>query len=121
MNNGVLWARAPSHRRSTLPPGVAWGTSREVAKSATKALRFVAVWWVGRWMVLGKGESRRRRPDLSGGCHSGGRRILVMLRAGQMMMGAVPRRMKVRNSFSIGDWKPPMKVRLALRKAKARS
>ena len=38
-NTGVPFARASSHKRSTLPPGVARGTSREVAKSATRVLR----------------------------------------------------------------------------------
>lgn len=57
VQTGVPCARACWHRRSTLPPGVAWGTRREVARLATRVLRAVAIWWVGRWMLSAKQES----------------------------------------------------------------
>jgi hypothetical protein len=44
-----------------------------------------------------------------------------MLRAGQITMGWAPRSRSRRHSFSIGEWKPPMTVTSASRRAQTAS
>ena len=76
---------------------------------------------VGRRRLSGKVERSRRRPAVRGWCQGRGMRMLARPRAGQIMTdgegGAVwPGwdagwcRSSSRNSFSMGDWKPPMRV-----------
>ena len=72
-------------------------------------------------MLSGKVERSRRRPAAKGSRQGRGMRMLVRPRAGQIMTdgeggAARPgwcegwRRSSSRNSFSMGDWKPPMRV-----------
>lgn len=100
--SGICQAFTRRESFSKCPPGVAWATRTSSARAATNSFRLLASSAVTRLALRAKAERIKRRPAVRGSRHSGGTRC-GNKRAGQMMMGCVPRKRMRRHSFSTGE------------------